>query len=208
MKELKVPRREEFESLREAVTFNHDEQAYWDEMMQRRDSRIDEKDYIGKARFYLRELQLLEGRFGERVAVKRRLEYVIGHAYECEGTFALDGHDPRERIPMFENAVMWYQAADETVGFLTDYSLRQSEACAGAATYRREAGIEDEVTESFRMRAGQLLETCLGGGKIVVINSQQLPSYFDELKHFADKKIEDVVDAYLFKNKSEQARRN
>ena len=204
MRQLKVPAKEDFDQLTEAVEFNEEERAYFDEMIKRSDAQLDEKDYRGKIDFYLKELEVTKERFGKRVAVQRRLMYMIGHAHEWLGTYVLgdsrlEGGNPLERAEMFEQAILWYQAADETVGFFTDYSLRQSESCGGAAHFRTQAGVKDEITEAFSQRQGSLITTVLGGlggGKVIVFDGP-IPEY---LKQKADKEIDGAANAYFFKD--------
>lgn len=176
MRQLKVPSREDFEHLEDEVKFNPQEKSYWEDMIKRRDSQYGEKDFQGKINFYVQELQASDGQFGDRVAVERKLKYLLGHAHEWLGTYGLEGHDPIERAEMFEKAVLWYQSADETVGFFTDYSLRQAECCGGAAHYRKQAGLEDEVTQAFSERGRSLLSTVLGeltgGAPVTVLKVQ------------------------------------
>lgn len=199
MKKLRRPEREEIEQLREAVEFNLDEQKYFDEMKKRRDSQFSKENYQKKIEFYIQELQGIDGKFGERVAVERRLKYCIGHAYECLGTFTLEGHDTKERVNMFEQSVLWYQLADEIVGFLSDYSLRQAEACFGAAYYRHKAGLEDEVTKLFAQRGNQLLSEVLGQDVMVIHKGDDFLNYLEQL---AEEKVDGVVKASFLKSKT------
>jgi len=202
MRQLKVPSGEDFEHLKDEVEFNSQEKSYWENMIKRRDTQYGEEDFQGKINFYLQELQASDGQFGDRVAVERRLKYLLGHAHEWLGTYELEGHEPIERADMFEKAVLWYQSADETVGFFTDYSLRQAESCGGAAHYRKKAGLEDEITQAFSERGGSLLSTVLGGltgGAPVTILNGPMPEY---LKQMADKKLDSVANAYLFRDHS------
>ena len=194
MKELKTPHGEDFNKLKEIVNFNSEEQKYWDDMEKRRDSQFQEKDLDGRIKFYLNELKSIQNRFVGRAAVQRQLSYITGYAYEYLGTYISEGKNPKDRYPMFENAVIWYQKADEIIGYITDYALRQSESCGGAAKFRKEAGLEDEITRWFSERAGQLLSAFLGGREVLVIN-EKIPDY---IKALADKKISGVADSYLF----------
>ena len=207
MKSLKMPSPKDSKSIKECVEFNEYEKKYFDEMEKKRDSELDEKDFRGHIEFYLKELKAIEGKIGKRVAVERRLKYSIGYAYEWLGTHGLEGHEPKERAEMFENAVLWYHLADETVGFYTDYCLRQSESCGGAAHFRREAGINDEKTRAFGERHVYLMTNYLEAmfGKNVEITIKKSDKKDSEhLKQMADKKIESSVDAYLFKEPSEE----
>lgn len=204
MKELKAPKREELDKLEKVVEFNPDEQVYWDNMKNCIDSQFDKDDYKGKIEFYRRELVHTKGKFGNRIAVERRLKYKIGHAYEWLGTYGLEGHDPKERANMFEKAVLWYQSADEIVGFLTDYALRQSEACAGATKFRIKAGLEDEVTDWFRQRSHKLLRDVLGHDNFIVVGGE-IPK---AVKQMADEKIDSVVKAYFLRDHSQDYKQN
>ena len=206
MKSLKMPSPEDTKSIKEYVEFNEDEKMYFDDMKKMRDSKLNEKDFQGRIEFYLNELKAIKGKFGKRVAVERRLKYLIGHAYEWHGTYGLESHDPKERYEMFENAVLWYHLADETVGFYTDYCLRQSESCGGAAHFRREAGIEDEKTMAFSKRHIYLSTTYLQSlfGKnmeINIVGSNKKDS--KNLEKMADETIESSVNVYLFRQPSE-----
>ncbi len=203
MKQLKIPEKEDIYLLKKELEFNEKETAYFDGLDKKSDEYLDKKDYRGLIDFYTKEFSAKE-KLGS-VTVKRRLMYLIGHAYECMGTFGFgksrhEGGDPLERAEMFEQAVMWYQAADEIVGFFTDYSLRQSEACGGAAYFRTLAGLEDGVTEAFARRQANLISTVLGGitGGNVTIIQGPLPDY---LKQKADKKIDGSVKTYSFDTK-------
>jgi len=186
MAQLKVPRSEEdFENLKAKVVFNPEEEAYWEEMTKRRRARVNEDDNRGKIDFYLNELKKIEGKFGDRIAVKRALIYSIGHVYEWLGTYGMgdsptEGGDPRERASMFEQAVFWYQTADETIGYLSDCALRQSEACGGAVHFRKKAGLqEDETTRAYAERRTELFSAVLGtfsqGTEVFVIKSAPVP---------------------------------
>jgi len=143
----------------------------------------------------MEELKNINGKFGDRIAIERALKYRIGHSYEWLAEKVLIDKDPKERADMFEKAALWYQAADEAVGFWTDYALRQSEACAGAAHYRIEAGINDEMTQWFANRRHQLLNAVFGDN--VILMQGDMPAQF---KMQATGKIEDVVTAYFFRN--------
>lgn len=195
MKELRRPTKEEFKKLKELVEFNSYEQKYFDGMKKKRDSKFDKKDYGSKIEFYVKELKSIKNRFGKRVAVERRLKYLIAHAYEWLGTYGLEGHDSLERAKMFEKAVVWYQKADEVTGFFTDYAIRQSEACAGAAHFRRQSGLEGEVTEWFAQRDKQLSKAVLGEN-VIMVNDNLMIEY---LKKIANEKVEGVADLYISK---------
>ena len=198
MKDIRVPNnKEEFKQLEYMVEFNKEEQSYFDDMKECRDSQFDKDDYQGKLNFYLEELKSVNGRFGDRVAVDRRLKYLIGHAYEALGTWTLEGHDPKERAEMFEQAVLWYKLADETVGFLTDYALRQVEASFGAACFRKDAGLEEDVTEWFGLNGAKLLSAFFSGSEKIIIGKK---GEFDYLEQLADKKIDSVIKASLIES--------
>ena len=203
MKDLKFPEREEIDYLEEAVEFNQNEKSYWEDMKKRRDAKIDKEDLQGEINFYLQELTATKGKFGKRIAVERRLKYMIGHAHEWMGTHSMEGHEPLERAEMFEKAILWYQSADESVGFYTDYSLRQAESCFGAASFRRAAGLEDQVTEAFFKRGDDLIKCFLS--EIIGSNNEVTfvdKDIFEHLKKEADKKIDSAATAYLFEDHS------
>jgi len=163
MKELKFPTKYDFEHLEYETKFNPEEEEYWNEMIKRADAQYGEKDCAGRINFYTQELEKLKGKFGNRIAIERGLRYQLGYAHEWMGTYGLEGHAPLERAKMFEKAVEFYQSADETVGFFTDYCLRQAESCGGAAHFRRRAGLEDEVTRDFAKRHGALVTGYING---------------------------------------------
>jgi len=193
---------EDFSKLEEILEFNSEEQKYFDDMKQRRDSKFNKKAYADKLQFYLQELEAIKGKFDGRIAVERMLKYFIGHAYEDVGTHTLEGKDPKERYPMFEQAVIWYQGADETMGYLSDYAMRQAQSCFGAAHFRKKAGLNDEVTEWFAERGNYLLNTYFGGNVILI--KGKIPDY---IKAIADNKVEGVANAYLI-NISKKIREN
>jgi hypothetical protein len=201
MKAIRRPNKDEFKQLEAAVNFNEEEQKYWDDLQKRRDSKVDKNDYKRRLEFYFDELKSIKGKFDGRVAIERRLRYGIGHAYEWLGTYILEGHDPKERADMFEKAVLWYQEADDIVGFLSDYALRQAEACFGAARYREEAGLERKITEWLVRRADTLFSLVLGNNFVILDREEN-----DYLRLLADKKIDGAVTGYLFsfKPKSEE----
>lgn len=209
MKNIRKPTREELERLEDIVEFNEEERLYWDEIKQRRKSQVDDNDFRGRIQFYQQELKLADSRFNGRIAIERRIKYLIGHSYECLATFGLgdsrtEGGDLKERSKAFELAVLWYQSADETVGFLTDYALRQAESCFGAANFRRQAELEIDVTKGFIERGKGLLSTIFGQEPLLV-SGDKLPDY---LMRFADKEVDSVVKAYLFRDKTEESKLN
>ena len=160
--QLRVPNAKDFEELEELVTFNEEEKSYFEEMQQRCEAHCGE-DAFKKIDFYLNELKETSNKFGDRVAVKRRLTYALGHAHEWLGTHNMEDCDPLKRSEMFEKAILCYWAADQTVGFFTDYSFRQSESWGGAAHFRRKAGINNDVTTAYGQMGIALLHTVLGG---------------------------------------------
>ena len=197
MNQLRIPSLEDLDELKKVVEFTAKEKAYFNDLERRRDSSYQEMDYSGKADFYLQSLRSVRGRFGKRIAVERVLKYLIGHAYEYMGTHGISEQEPLKRAEMLEIAVLWYQAADETVGFFTDFALRQAQSCLGISSNRKKAGLEGEVTEDFYQRGIELIGAVLGnGGKNrVVLKHGSIPEY---LKQTADKTIGDVARAYLF----------
>lgn len=203
MKELRKPNREELESLKAIVRFTHDEQNYWEDMERRRDLQLGKDDWESKISFYTSELQAIEGRFGTRIAVKRKLLYVIGHAHEWLGTYTYEGKNPRLREEMCAKAVLLYQMADETVGFLSDYALRQAEASGMAAKFRRKGGLEDGVTEWYAQRFEQLIGAVLGSNPTVI--SWAMP---ENLKRIADVTVDSVINLYGFRGKAPEGKLN
>ncbi len=180
------------EKLKIAVEFIPQEERFWDDMMNRRDAICAKKDYNARLAFFQKELAAMPEEFRQRIAIKRRLEYAIGHSYEGLGTFATEGRDPKERYPHFERAVVWYQTSDETAGFITDYALRQAESCFGAAQFRRQSGLDDSVTQWFAERGHILISTLFG---------QEVPVMFggmpDYLKQLASETIKNVVNIHV-----------
>ncbi|MBI2583900.1 MAG: hypothetical protein HYW25_04490 [Candidatus Aenigmarchaeota archaeon] len=202
---LGMPDPGEFGALKRACEFTPEEQAYWDEMERRRDSQVGKKDYGKKAEFYRQELEQVRDRFDGRIAVERRLRYLAGHSYECLGTFLHD-LDAERRAEALENAVWWYQQADETVRVSTDYALRQANACLGAASLRRELGRQGETAEWYEQRARQLLETFSGGQPVTIIdiNEPGGREIVEALKRTADAREElGVAKAYFHRKKPE-----
>lgn len=207
MKQLKIPSGEDFKKLEKIVNFNSQEENYWGEMIKRRDALYPKDDYLGKINFYLSELKTTDGKFKNRIAIERRLKYSIGHAYEWLGTYGLEGHAPMERSEMFEKAIVWYQSADETCNFFTDYVLRQAESCGGAAHFRKQAGLEEEITKAFEQRGGNLISSYLGaltGGPVIILEGP-LPEY---LKKLADETLDAVAKTYIFKDHTQENRQN
>ena len=201
MKDLKVLEGSEFDQLEKIVKFTPDEQAYWNDMESRRNAIVEKKDFQGKLKFYLQELNSIKDKFGERVAVERRLKFYIGHAHEWLATKALK--NPKEIAEMFERAVLWYQAADEMTGFLSDYAFRQCEASWGAAHFRKEMGLDDELTKWYEQRGRELLEATLGKNRtVVLINTDILGEMSDKLKQRASEIIDSAAKMYLFEDKS------
>ena len=200
MTQLKKVNMEDLQRLEPIVKFNPAESEYWEYMEKRRDARVDKDDYKVRITFYKAELEAVQKIFGDRIAVERRLKYAIGHSYEWLGTHVEKDLVPIERAKLFEEAVFWYQLADETVGFLTDFALRQSEACMGAAHYRRLGGLENEVTKGFIQRGTSLLIRVLGPN--LTVFTGDMPKSLEEK---ADVKLEEAVTLYLFKNKSREA---
>lgn len=209
MKSLRVPTDEEMDMLKEAASFNPAEKEYWEDFCTRVKAIFGDEDSKAKIDFYLKELNETKGRFGERVAVERRLEYCLGYAYEWLGTYGLEGHAPSERAEMFEKAVMWYQAADEAVGFQTDYSLRQAESCFGAAKYIEEAGLEGKIAESFAERGVNLTQSyfdgAIGGTADVTIVPGSAPKFLKQRAKDAgaDEKGSVVTSYFLSKYKGD-----
>ena len=132
----------------------------------------------------------------------------MGHAYESFGTFTLEGEDPKKRFEMFEQAISWYQKADETVGFYTDYALRQAESCLQAASFGRKSGLEDDITRELFERGNMLIQTLIGGitrVPVTIISRETLPKNFIEaVRSNADECVESGdAKAYLSKDHSE-----
>ncbi len=155
---------------------------------------------MGQAKFLETELENLKDKFGERVAVKRRLEYTIGSKYERLATFGMgtsdtEGGDPRERAEIFAKAVKWYQMADETVGYLTDYSMRQAQSCFGFSHFAQKANLEQKLIQSFTERGANLIGTFLGQTPRF-INDENIMNYF---KAMAVEKSTGLVRRYVVK---------
>lgn len=217
MAELKVPTTdEEFEKLEEMAKLNSVEEAYIKDMKKRVDSQFSPKDYRGLIGFYSQELQAINGRFGDRIAIERMLKYALGHACESLATKGLgdsptEGGDLKERAEIFEQAILWYQAADETVGYYSDYAIRQSEACRGASYFRRKAGIEDEITKELDERGDNLIVALFGKKPDIMIESpmpEHLKQHLEQMADMADEKIEGSAKIYLFKDHSKDHERN
>jgi len=208
MKELKFPTGYDFEHLEHETELNPEEKKYWEEMMNRLSAQCGEKNYSRMIEFYTQELEKIKGKFGNRISIERGLKYRLGYAHEWLGTHGLEGHEPLERAKMFEKAVEWYQAADETVGFFTDYCLRQAESCGGAAHFRKQAGLKDEVTRDFAKRHGALATGYLNGltGMNPTIIKTDVSS--ECLEQIASKKNEGVVRVYRVKDHSMDNRQN
>src|SRR3989338_5189414 len=203
MKELRRPNSEELENLKEVVVFNSAEQEYWDDMIARRDSELAPGNHEASIGFYFNELKQTQGKFGGRVAVKRTLEYLIGHAHEWLGTYTSEGQDFGLRAEMCEKAVLWYQRADETIGFLSDYALRQAEASGMVAKFRTKAGLNDNATAWYAQRFGQLIGAVLGPG--TAVQNGAIP---ENLKRMADATVDSVAQLYLFRDKAPEGKLN
>ncbi|MBI2548068.1 hypothetical protein HYW21_01840 [Candidatus Woesearchaeota archaeon] len=190
---------EQLETLRAVLRFDPAETTYWQNMEAQRNTQVRKGNYQGRINFYLNELQTTQGKFGERVGVEVSLRYLIGHAYEWLGTYGLEGHEPQERAEMLATAVLWYQSVDKSLGFHSGCAGRQIESCWGAARFRTDAGLEDQVTEAFCERGAVLLRHVLGlvesSANLVAIDGT-LGEY---LKQMADAKMDSVTKAYLFK---------
>ena len=171
---LRRPTKEELSDLVNFVEFNSEEQKYMNKIKKKRKPLSDAKDYNRLLKFYIDELKNIEGEFGDRIAVKRRLYYSIGHTLESMATFGMKNEHPITKAQAFENAITWYQAADELCGFLTDYALRQAECCTGAMDYRLKAGLNDKITEGFAVKFHELIEAVFGKDKYIVVNPNHL----------------------------------
>jgi len=172
---------ERLEELESRVSLNDEEKTYWTKLETRRDEVTTPADYQKSIEFYIGELEDVTGIFGDRIAVERRLRYLIANTYERLGSFGLGesptkGGDPMERSEILAKAMAWYQSADDVIGGYTEYALRQSESAAGAAHFRRRAGIDDEVTDALNLRRTRLLEmwaSAMDAKSFSVINSDQ-----------------------------------
>lgn len=149
---------------------NDAEQAYLDDVKLRKEAAVDKKDYAGRVRFFRQELRNFRGSDlagNGRVALERKLRYALGHSHEALATFGMDeADDPVARAREFQIAAQWYQRADETVGSVSDYAMRQAESCFGAAHYLHQAGMTEESQE-IRARGEELLRTFLDGTGII-----------------------------------------
>lgn len=198
LKLLETLTRENIGRMKEMVSFNETETEYWINMIERMTTQCKEDDYLGIIDFYKKELESTKNMFGDRVAVERRLKYWLGYEHEWLGTHGMKEHPPLERAGMLVKAVGWYQSADETIGFFTDYSLRQAESSGMAAKFRLRAGLDDEVTEAFAQWSNILFSTYargLTGGEPILVSG----SMAEILKHVAKKDFEDVVTRYTLK---------
>lgn len=164
MKYLKIPTNEEIDQISELVEFNPIEEKYWKNVKIKENAETEKEDYFGKIDFYLKELESVKNKFGDRIAIERRIKYRLGYNYEWIGTKVMkDEEDPLNIAKIFEQAIYWYQSADECVGYITDYVLRQAESCNGARYYRELAGIDDEVTKAFSDRSRTLINGFFSG---------------------------------------------
>lgn len=192
MKNLKVPRTEaDFAQMKALAHLTDEEKAYIDDLLKKRKALFGEKWAEAAIPFYREEIAKLNGKFNGRVAVERNLRYCIGLEYEGMGTYSEKIMTDLERMYAFGNAVFWYQSADELVGFLTDYAMRQTEALGGFVHYRREAGLDDEIARAFSLRRKELFNE-LFGGRVTVIQ-EEMP----EMMKKGAKVIGGAVKAYI-----------
>ncbi|MFH1211034.1 MAG: hypothetical protein V1645_03900 [archaeon] len=198
MKNLRKPTREEFPKVEAMVKLNQEEEAYWDYVMERRKTFPDKSEFEQRLLFYLQEMKNTRGRFNDgRIAVKRRLRYSVAHTLECLAEFVED-IPPEEKFRRFRRAAKWYQLADETVGFLTDYGLRQGQCHLAMTHYGKQIGLEAELTDYLGMRGMALLSGVLGGN-VEITNDEKFTGM---LKAMATKKVESCsVDVYLVPSK-------
>lgn len=212
IKELRFPKREEIEEINKKVMPNPEEKKYWSDLVKRRNSQFDfediSKDYNAMRNliaFYIRELRAAEGKFGDRIALERKLKYEIGQAYERLGTHLMEDHDSIGRSKALQKAMMWYKKADEAIGFLSDYALRQAEASAGAGYFRREAGLDDEIADWFFDRRDQILRqftsSIAPNAEMVIIGRGMPKKVREKLNKIADHTIDSVVKGYILKAK-------
>jgi hypothetical protein len=172
--------------LEKLLEFNPDEQEFWDDLIRRRDARIEEskKFYNGECpfeckaklvsiEFYREELYLaIDGKqFGKRIAVERRLMTEIGDAFFEAGEFGAKRNcNPFEVANSYGEAARHYYGADGMVAMTTQdvggKELKALEKCINARTFieynclEREK-IEDidewkEQTRMYQDRAEQL----------------------------------------------------
>lgn len=174
---LDSPPRQRISELQEMEDLNPGEKRYWDGLNARFEATVDKEDYAGRIKFFrqgLRDFRRSDLAGNGRVALERKFRYVLGHSHECMATFGMtDADDPLARAREFQIAAQWYQRADETVGCLSDYAMRQAESCWGASQYLGQAGRIPEA-EELGLRGQQLIQGVFSGAKeITVVTGEQ-----------------------------------
>ena len=191
MKDMRFPNPEEFKQLEEKVIFNEEEEHHFNDILERGEAQFDTYLHPESLNFYLKELESIKDRFGDRIAVERRLKFCIALTCDILGFQTLWDYSFEERAEMFEQAVLWYQKADETIGFLSPYSISQADACFNAAHCRNRAGLKDNITYSFLSRGEKLFSIINNGFSKSVFVENEKQGYLDPL---ADEKLKKVVN--------------
>jgi len=193
MKKLKMPDDEELEKIIKAMELNSEEKRYLENIEKTRDVLFSENDHKNIVEFYNNKLKSItnERKFNNRIAIKRRLEYLIGYSYEMIGILE-DDIKPLERAKIFEDAAFWYHKTDETIGFLTDYvTIRKGNSLISASVYRKKAGLDDIKTKMLRNLGEELIKKVFGSGIILADRNQG-----KILKQMAYKKEGREIDTY------------
>jgi hypothetical protein len=178
MKALETLTEAVLDELEQKMKLSPEEQSYWDDMEERRGKLCPENDALSRISFYSKELEDSSGRFGDRVAVERRLLYLLGVAYEWRARKDMEGHGPSERAEVYRQAAESYNKADETIGYLSDFCLRQAETCGWVARLRREGGLDDSVSVAYEERYRMLISAYMSSfkGAQFLVTTTPLPS--------------------------------
>lgn len=193
MTQLKFPKTpEDHKLLEERVSLTPEEQGYLKDLHGRLIDQLNQCDIYNMVEFYKAELERTVGELG--TGVKMKLEYTIAATYNTMGIITLEDHEPKERAEAIEEAIKWYQKADETAGFLINCEERAN-ACLQAAYFRGQAGGQGakKLLQEAAILAAELAMQCKGG--IVVIGYEKpepkpLMSP-EELEAYADTRPED-----------------
>ncbi|MDE1865149.1 MAG: hypothetical protein KGH94_00715 [Candidatus Micrarchaeota archaeon] len=185
--------------LRELTTLSRRESSFLEFLRMGPDSHLDqpaasEQGIHSSIKLYLWALRKARGDFGDSPALKRALRYMVGHAFEYLGTYALEGADPLKRANALERAAAWYRSADDAVGAWTDYALRQVQSCWGVSFFRNQAGLSDSKAIWYTNYGNQLLSNLLSFSDKIIIVSGRVPL---DGKMFADKTLNGVVKMYI-----------
>jgi len=164
---LKAPTDEDLKSLKEFFNWDEDDRRYWDNMVERCKAKIHDEDYAGLFDFYCNERQSKN----HKVNVEYRFKSTLGYLSHKIAEHLLT--DPLERSLMCIQSADWYHEADELAGCYTDNALGQSEACAGVAHYRIQAGLDDKVTQMYADRRHELLREFFGEKKYIMVSKDE-----------------------------------